>query len=80
MRSDRVPGETLSRQTSADGVSFVPLVRDQTQSVHGVLQQRVKDAVRQLHLHKQLVLVVVDPLGLFLVEFLDLMGIREEGE
>lgn len=39
VRNDRVSGETLSRQTSTDGVSFVPLVRDQTQSVHGVLQQ-----------------------------------------
>ncbi|TNN89263.1 hypothetical protein EYF80_000551 [Liparis tanakae] len=44
----------------------------QREHVSSVLQQSVEDAVRQLHLDKQLVLVIVDPLGFLLVEFLNL--------
>lgn len=59
---------------SGEGVPHGPLVVDLCEDVRGVLQQQVKDAVRQLHLHKQLVLVIVDPLGLLLMELLDLKG------
>lgn len=45
---------------------------DECQHIHSVLQQRIKDAVCQLHLDKQLVLIIVDPLSLLFMEFLNL--------
>ena len=75
MRGVETPGwrqESQVGPVSGECVPRRPLLVDLREHVGGVLEQHVEDAVRQLHLHKQLVLVVVDPLGLFLVELLDL--------
>lgn len=54
------------------GFSFNLLLIDFIQHADSVLQQSIKDAVCQLHLDKQLVLVVVDPLCLLFMELLNL--------
>lgn len=45
---------------------------DVGENVHGVLQQGVQDPISELHLHKQLVFIVVHPQSLFLMELLHL--------
>lgn len=62
------------QSASGEGVPRGPLLVDLREDVDGVLQQHVQDAVGQLRLHKELVLVVVDPLGLLVMELLDLRG------
>lgn len=45
---------------------------DKCEHIDGVLQQGLKDTVSELHFDKQFILVIVHPLCLFFVEFLNL--------
>lgn len=45
---------------------------DECEHIDRVLQQGIKDTVGELHFDKQFVLVIVHPLSLLFVEFLNL--------
>lgn len=49
-----------------------PLLKDPREGFCSVLQQSIKDGVSQLHLDRQLVFIVVDPLSFLFLKLLNL--------